>query len=43
IAMAMASMVCLLGLWGSWMLDTPSGPTVVLMLAAMGVGALFHR
>ncbi|NCW24551.1 MAG: metal ABC transporter permease [Betaproteobacteria bacterium] len=43
IAMAMASMVCLLGLWGSWMLDTPSGPTVVLMLAAMGVSALFHR
>jgi hypothetical protein len=25
------------------MLDTPSGPTVVLMLAAFGVGALFYR
>jgi hypothetical protein len=31
------------GLLLSWMLDTPSGPTVVLMLAAFGVGALFYR
>jgi hypothetical protein len=43
IAMAMASTVCLLALLVSWMLDTPSGPTVVLMLAAFGVGALFYR
>lgn len=43
IAMAMGSIVCLLGLLVSWMLDTPSGPTVVLMLAAFGVGALFYR
>jgi zinc/manganese transport system permease protein len=42
IAMAMASVVCLLGLSASWMLDTPSGPTLVLMLAAFGVGALFR-
>ncbi len=42
-AMSMASVVCLLGLWGSWMLDTPSGPTVVLILSAFGVGALFYR
>ena len=43
VAMAMASIVCLLALLVSWMLDTPSGPTVVLMLAAFGVGALFYR
>lgn len=43
IAMAMASVICLLGLSGSWVFDTPSGPTVVLTLAAFGVGALFHR
>ncbi len=43
VAMGMASIVSLLGLSVSWMLDTPSGPTVVLMLAAFGVGALFRR
>jgi zinc/manganese transport system permease protein len=43
IAMAMASVICLLGLSGSWVFDTPSGPTVVLTLAAFGVGALLHR
>lgn len=42
-AVLMASVVCLLGLLGSSMLDTPSGPTVVLALAALGVGALFRR
>ncbi len=26
-----------------WMLDMPSGPTVVLMLSAVGVSALFRR
>ncbi len=26
-----------------WMLDTPGGPTVVLMLSALGVSALFRR
>lgn len=43
IAMTMASLVCLMGLSVSWMLDTPSGPTVVLMLSALGVGALLYR
>lgn len=43
IAMAMASVICLLGLSVSWVLDTPSGPTVVLTLATFGVGALFRR
>jgi zinc/manganese transport system permease protein len=42
-AMLAASLVCLVGLLVSWVLDTPSGPTVVLMLAALGVGALFHH
>lgn len=42
-AMTMSSIVSLVGLAGSWVLDTPSGPTVVLVLAAFGVGALFHR
>jgi zinc/manganese transport system permease protein len=43
IVMAMASIASLLGLSVSWMLDTPSGPTVVLMLSVFGVSALFHR
>jgi zinc/manganese transport system permease protein len=43
VAMTMASLVCLLGLLGSWLLDTPSGPTVVLALAAFGICALFRR
>jgi zinc/manganese transport system permease protein len=43
LAITMASTVSILGLLGSWLLDTPSGPTVVLTLAAFGVCALFHR
>ena len=43
VAMMMASMACLLGLMSSWAFDTPSGPTVVLMLAIMGWGASFHQ
>lgn len=43
IAMVMACIACLLGLLVSWMFDTPSGPTVVLMLSAIGVSALFQR
>lgn len=43
LAMTMASTVSILGLLCSWLLDTPSGPTVVLTLAAFGVCALFYR
>lgn len=43
IATALASGVSLAGLLGSWLLDTPSGPTVVLTLSVFGVCALFYR
>ena len=43
IAMAMASVICLLGLSGFWVFDAPSGPAVVLTLGAFGVSALFRR
>jgi zinc/manganese transport system permease protein len=42
-AMVAASVSCLLGLLFSWVADTPSGPTVVMALAAFGVCALFRR
>ena len=43
IATALTSGVSLAGLLGSWLLDTPSGPTVVLTLSVLGVCALFYR
>ena len=42
-AMIMASVFSMLGLFLSWVADTPSGPTVVMTLAVLGVGALFRR
>lgn len=42
VATLIASLFCLLGLLISWLADTPSGPTVVLALAAFGVCAMFR-
>lgn len=42
-AMIVAAMFCLLGLVLSWLLDTPSGPTIVISLAIFGVCALFRQ
>jgi zinc/manganese transport system permease protein len=40
LAMAAAGAASLLGLAASWWLDTPSGPSVVLALALLGLGAV---
>jgi zinc/manganese transport system permease protein len=42
-AMAIAVLVGMAGLLISWMLDTPSGPTMVLALSTFGLCALFRR
>jgi zinc/manganese transport system permease protein len=42
-SMLAASLICLMGLLLSWVADTPSGPTVVITLAAFGVCALFRQ
>jgi zinc/manganese transport system permease protein len=42
-AMVAASVFCMIGLFISWVVDTPSGPTVVMTLAVFGVCALFRR
>lgn len=42
-AMVMASAVCILGLFGSWTWDTPSGPTVAMALALFGGCAVLAR
>jgi hypothetical protein len=41
--MALVSVICMLGLSGSWVFDAPSGPTVVLTLGPFGAGALLGR
>jgi len=31
------------GLWLSWLLDTPSGPTIALSLTLWGVASVIYR
>jgi zinc/manganese transport system permease protein len=42
-AMMLACVFCLIGLCVSWVMDTPSGPTIVMTLAIFGFGALGRR
>lgn len=43
LAMLLASLFCLIGLILSWVVDAPSGPSVVMTLAGFGVCALFRQ
>ncbi len=41
-AVLAAGLAAWVGLWLSWLLDTPSGPTIALSLTLWGVGSLFY-
>lgn len=42
VAISVGALVCLVGLLISWLLDTPSGPTIVMTLTAFGLTSMFH-
>jgi zinc/manganese transport system permease protein len=42
-AIIVASIACCLGLLGSWLMDTPSGPSIVIAISLYGFAAIFYR